>query len=121
MEQDFFPVWRRYTRALKQRNALLKAGGSDAQLDSWDRELVDAGEPLTRYRRAYLERLQEEMPALCEDLAPTLGRPELRYSPGWKRGSCRWRMPCCWRGREIVFWDIPPPGRIGRIGGRVVQ
>lgn len=87
VEQDFFPVWRRYTRALKQRNALLKAGGSDAQLDSWDRELVDAGEPLTRYRRAYLERLQEEMPALCEDLAPTLGRPELRYSPGWKQGE----------------------------------
>ncbi|MGH8074570.1 MAG: DNA replication/repair protein RecF, partial [Lysobacter sp.] len=37
VEPGFLPVWRRYSRALKQRNALLKARASEAQLDAWDR------------------------------------------------------------------------------------
>lgn len=85
VEPGFFPVWRRYSRALKQRNALLKSGGSDGLLDSWDRELAEAGEPLAQYRQAYLERLQVELPGLLERLAPSLGQAEFQYQPGWKR------------------------------------
>lgn len=84
VEQGFFPVWRRYNRALKQRNALLKAGGTDALLDSWDAELAEAGEPLSRYRQGYLERLQHEVTALAARLSPGLGLPTFQYLPGWK-------------------------------------
>jgi DNA replication and repair protein RecF len=87
VEPAFFPLWRRYSRALRQRNALLKAAGSDAQLDSWDAELADAGEPLARHRQAYLDRLQSELPGLAERLAPSLGRAEFRMQPGWKRAE----------------------------------
>lgn len=87
VEPGFFPVWRRYSRALRQRNALLKIQGGDRQLDSWDAELVDAGEPLSRYRQAYLERLQQELPALVSSLAPSLGQAEYRLHPGWKQAD----------------------------------
>ena len=36
VEPEFLPLWRRYSRALRQRNALLKARAGGAQLDAWD-------------------------------------------------------------------------------------
>lgn len=85
VEQDFLPIWRRYARALKQRNALLKARARDAQLDAWDRELADAGEPLDRYRERYLDALQPRFARLLAELAPALGPSRLEYQPGWRR------------------------------------
>jgi len=85
VEQEFLPLWRRYSRALKQRNALLKARARDAQLDAWDAELADTGETITRQRQGYLEALQPYYARLIGDLAPALGAGELHYQPGWRR------------------------------------
>lgn len=85
VEPDFLSLWRRYSRALRQRNALLKARGGAAQLDAWDAELAEAGEPLTRIRQAYLDALLPHYAALLADLAPALGRGALHYAPGWRR------------------------------------
>ncbi|MBK0026917.1 DNA replication/repair protein RecF [Stenotrophomonas sp. S48] len=85
VEPDFLSLWRRYSRALKQRNALLKQGGPPRMLDTWDHELAEAGEPLTSRRQHYLERLQERTIALASELAPQLGIQGLNLSPGWRR------------------------------------
>lgn len=85
VEPDFLPLWRRYTRALKQRNALLKAGAPGYQLDAWDRELAEAGMPLTSRRQHYLDRLQERAVAIAADLAPGLQLQTLELQPGWRR------------------------------------
>ncbi|WP_369039836.1 DNA replication/repair protein RecF [Stenotrophomonas maltophilia] len=85
VEPDFLSLWRRYSRALKQRNALLKQGGPARMLDTWDHELAEAGEPLTSRRQHYLERLQERTIALADVLAPQLGIRGLELSPGWRR------------------------------------
>lgn len=85
VEQAFLPLWRRYSRALKQRNALLKVRASEDQLDAWDRELAEAGEPLGRYRHQYLESLQAGFFRLATELAPSLGQLQLHYLPGWRR------------------------------------
>ena len=85
VEQGFMPVWRRYARALKQRNALLKGRAPESQLDAWDRELAEAGEPLARYRERYLDQLQPRFAGLLEELAPALGPSRLEYMPGWRR------------------------------------
>ena len=85
VEPDFLAIWRRYARALRQRNALLKGRARDAQLDAWDRELADAGEPLSRHRERYLDALEPRFGALLEGLAPSLGRSRLEYVPGWRR------------------------------------
>jgi DNA replication and repair protein RecF len=87
VEHDFLPVWRRYSRALKQRNALLKAGAGSAQLAAWDIELGTAGEELTRRRVGYIDRLQERLAPMAAELAPGLGRMTLEFEPGWRRSS----------------------------------
>jgi DNA replication and repair protein RecF len=85
VEPEFLPLWRRYSRALRQRNALLKSRAGGAQLDAWDMELADAGEPLTRFRQGYLDALLPHYSALLADLAPAVGIGTLQYSPGWRR------------------------------------
>lgn len=84
VEPDFLGLWRRYARAHRQRNALLKSRAGIAQLDAWDRELAEAGEPLTRKRAAYLARLAPVVAELAATIAPTLGPATLEYQPGWR-------------------------------------
>ncbi|HWU70637.1 MAG TPA: DNA replication/repair protein RecF [Pseudoxanthomonas sp.] len=83
--EGFLPLWRRYARALKQRNALLKSGAAPSQLDAWDHELADTGERLTRHRQAYLEELRNRLSDVAAELVPALGRAELEFLPGWRR------------------------------------
>lgn len=87
VEPGFIPVWRRYARAHRQRNALLKGRPSAAALDPWDRELAEAGEPLTRLRGLYLERLVPVFADVAGALLPELGAPRLGFQPGWRRES----------------------------------
>jgi len=83
--ERFHPLWRRYARALRQRNALLKQRAGPAQLDAWDAELASAGELLDQQRRAYVERLQPRLDLLSATMAPQLGVARLEYRPGWRR------------------------------------
>lgn len=86
VEPGFLPMWRRYARALKQRNALLKRGPAAAgQLEPWDQELAQAGEVLTRLRAGYLERLEPVLAATAGEFLPELGTSGLRFLPGWRR------------------------------------
>lgn len=85
VEPGFTPLWRRYSRALKQRNALLKQGAGRHALEAWDHELALAGEPLTDARLQYLARLQEQVVPLAAAIAPELQLHGLEYQPGWRR------------------------------------
>ncbi|MGH8060618.1 MAG: DNA replication/repair protein RecF [Pseudoxanthomonas sp.] len=84
VEPGFLPLWRRYARALKQRNALLKSGAGGQQLDAWDHELAEAGEPMTRHRRQYLEQLQTRLLVVAGDLVPALGASSIEFQSGWR-------------------------------------
>lgn len=85
VEQAFLPLWRRYARALRQRNALLKGGAPGNELDVWDREMVLAGEPLSGFRQTYLEVLEETLATTASRIAPSLGAASLHYQAGWRR------------------------------------
>jgi DNA replication and repair protein RecF len=85
VEPAFLPVWRRYARALKQRNALLKRGPAPSALAPWDRELAEAGETLSRLRGDYLDRLEPVLAATAGEFLPELGQAGLRFLPGWRR------------------------------------
>lgn len=87
VEPEFLPLWRRYSRALRQRNALLKSKARDSQLDAWDAELADAGEIMSRQRQNYVDALQPHYARLINSLAPALGAGELGYLHGWRRGE----------------------------------
>ena len=85
VEPAFLPFWRRYARALKQRNSLLKQRAPGAQLDAWDRELAEAGEPMTGLRETYLQQLQAPLAHISAELAPALGAATVEFQPGWRR------------------------------------
>ncbi len=84
VEPDFLALWRRYGRALKQRNLLLRSQAPGAQLEAWDAEVAETGERLGRRRAAYLRQLQPRIEAAAAALVPGLGRPRLTYLPGWR-------------------------------------
>jgi DNA replication and repair protein RecF len=84
VEPAFLPGWRRYQRALKQRNVWLKTGTPDAAaLDAWDIELADAGTELTRQRQAWIPRLESAVRGVATALLPELGLASLRFQRGW--------------------------------------
>ncbi|MBS7458958.1 DNA replication/repair protein RecF [Coralloluteibacterium stylophorae] len=85
VEPDYLDGWRRYARALKQRNRLLKSRPEPRALDPWDRELAVTGEMITRQRQLYLDTLRPYLDALARDFLPELGVAELEFRPGWRR------------------------------------
>ncbi|WP_166211934.1 DNA replication/repair protein RecF [Cognatiluteimonas telluris] len=85
VEPDFLPLWRRHARALKQRNALLKRGIRDGQLEAWEQELAASGEPLTRARQRYLEQLQPVLEQVLQALLPAAGASRIVFQPGWRQ------------------------------------
>ena len=86
VEQGFMPQWRRYARALKQRNALLRQPGHpSAQLEAWEHELAQSGEQLTQLREDYVAALQPALSRLLPDLLPAAGDVVLTLHPGWRR------------------------------------
>jgi DNA replication and repair protein RecF len=87
VEPGFLALWRRYSRALKQRNALLKSGPPLPTLDAWDQELVEAGEGLSRLREDYLSRLEPVFAVTAAEFLPELGPAHLEFLPGWRRNE----------------------------------
>jgi DNA replication and repair protein RecF len=87
VEPAFLPLWRRYARALKQRNALLKAGPSPASLGAWERELADSGEPLTGLRVAALESLEPVLADTAREFLAELGPATLEFQAGWRQAD----------------------------------
>ncbi|HSE11418.1 MAG TPA: DNA replication/repair protein RecF [Rudaea sp.] len=83
VEPDFATVSRRFRRALRQRNALLRNGATASELSAWDEELVSAGMALHAGRMRYVERMIPALRARLRNLIPDLGEPALRYVRGW--------------------------------------
>ena len=84
LEPDFLPQWRRYSRALKQRNALLRSLRPGDQLEAWENELAQSGEQLSSYRESYVAGLQPHLDRVITALFPTAGTVVLCLHPGWK-------------------------------------
>jgi DNA replication and repair protein RecF len=85
VEHEFLATWRRYQRALKQRNSLLRSASSfDGRLlEPWEQELARAGALIDQWRRLYLDRLLPFLKEQSNLLLPELGAIELRYRSGW--------------------------------------
>lgn len=85
VEPGFLAPWRRYARALKQRNALLKSRAPGSQLEPWEQELALSGEAVTRYREHHLASWQPMFQAAAARLLPAAGAAALSFVPGWRR------------------------------------
>ena len=87
VEPGFLDVWRRYSRALKQRNAALR----DRQfrvLDSVDEVISPLGEQLNALRLEYFEQLKAEFFNTAEmRVSAEIGEISMDYVAGWKGDS----------------------------------
>jgi DNA replication and repair protein RecF len=87
VEHAFLDNWRRYQRALKQRNALLRSATvSDELYRPWEVELSQAAQAIEALRQDYLQQLEPLLSASTAGLLPELGEVGLRYKRGWPDG-----------------------------------
>jgi DNA replication and repair protein RecF len=84
VEHDFYPTWRRFHRALRQRNQALRTGGESAAIRAWEGELVDSSLRIQALRQAHLDAIRQRFGILVRDL---LGISDwtLDLHPGWSR------------------------------------
>ena len=86
VEPSFLAAWRRYQRALKQRNSLLRQRAAEALIKTWEPELAGAGQLLDQSRRAYLAQLEPVALSWASRLLGGLDL-KLRYLRGWGEGK----------------------------------
>jgi DNA replication and repair protein RecF len=81
VKHQFLSTWRRYQRALRQRNAALRTGGTAEVIEAWEMELATSGVQLDQHRAAYVDVLRPHF----ERIALRLLRCEavLGYRRGW--------------------------------------
>ena len=80
-KRNFLPNWRRFSKALQQRNALLKIRQVQ-QLSAWDKELIEYGQSVNEYRKEYIELLQPVFLEMASQFLET-DQIELRFNAGW--------------------------------------
>lgn len=86
MEPSFHATWRRFQRALKQRNAALRSGASRREIESWSPELAETADLLTAQRVVWLDTLQTVVPGFWQTLIDDAGW-SLRFLRGWRDGE----------------------------------
>lgn len=82
---DFFPLWKRMKKALKQRNSLLRHGRIDcSELTSWNIEFEKAANAIDVLRRDYVQRLTPVFNNVLSELTK-LENLTLQYYRGWDK------------------------------------
>ena len=83
VEHSFIGVWRRYRRALKQRNQLLRLRRSEAEVAAWEPELAEAGEVLDVLRREHLRSIAPNVNSWIQTFLDE-GQWTFDLASGWK-------------------------------------
>jgi DNA replication and repair protein RecF len=83
VEHRFMDAARRCRRTLHQRNAALKQGVSDSELDVWDAELARAAEPVDAMRGSYFARFAPCLAEMLGQFLPELGQGTVEWQRGW--------------------------------------
>lgn len=104
VEHNFLSSWRRYQRALKQRNSLLRMASpaTDALFAPWEAELAQSAHQIDSQRRAYLDLLRPKLLASMAGVLPELGAPDLRYRRGWSEEQDLAEQLREQRGRDLA-------------------
>lgn len=101
VEQGYLGQWRRFRRALKQRNAALKEGRGGAALAGWNKELAEVGLDVHEARCRALEIAR---PALEEAGKALLGSGvAFEYQRGWSADKTLLEALAAAGERELQF------------------
>ncbi|HEX4840823.1 MAG TPA: DNA replication and repair protein RecF [bacterium] len=78
----YYYTAQRYTRALQQRNRLLRAGhATAAALEPWDEQVASLGAAITRRRRDLIARLSDPARAAYREISGGQERLDVAYAP----------------------------------------
>lgn len=80
-KSNFLPVWRRFSKALQQRNSLLKTRQLQL-LPAWDKEIVENGGLVNNFREEYIEQLQPVFLRMTEYFLNS-SKIDIRFNCGW--------------------------------------
>ncbi len=83
VEPEFLDQWRRYTRALRHANALLRRGAPTVELEPWYAIMESTAVRLTHHRETYLHRWRQRFREEANRLLPELGAAGIEFNPGW--------------------------------------
>ena len=86
VEHGFLDLWRRYSKALKQRNAALRQGRADI-LESLDSVLAEYGNQLGLLRKKQVDLISERIGNMLEQMKTRVGLVEIEYQYGWNTVS----------------------------------
>ena len=81
VKQGYLACWQRYHRVLRQRNHVLRIGGTEQAIQAWDGPLVTEAEHLHAFRTAYLQALSPYLTSYGQQLLEI--HIEFTYRPGW--------------------------------------
>ncbi len=99
VEPSYRALWRRYQKALKQRNAALRKG--DAKLAAaWEPEMASAGGLVNERRLEFLDAVLASALAIASDWLPQIDFG-WRYRPGWTAESALSEVLSGARDREL--------------------
>lgn len=86
VEHDFLEIWRRYQRALKQRNSALRDELDDRAVQVWNEELASMATQLDARRQAHVSATAARLAVWTEQL---LGTDQVRceWQRGWPEGE----------------------------------
>ena len=76
------PHWVAYQRAVKQRNHLLKAQASRAEIANWDQTMVEHAEKLSGARKSHLSKLATQLTKIT-NFSPNFTEVSMQYNQGW--------------------------------------
>jgi DNA replication and repair protein RecF len=80
LDPEYIIATRRYERALKQRNALLKAHGSTDNLFAWNISLSKYGSYIISKRIEFIERIEQDLGKTYRDISNTKDTVTASYS-----------------------------------------
>lgn len=86
VEHRHLDNWRRYARAVRQRNAALRLA-KRSLVASLDPQVAELGEMLARSRHSFVDEMEGVLARLLADLSPELPSLSLRYVQGWREGA----------------------------------
>lgn len=83
VEHQFHSLWRDYSRALKQRNVLLKQRVSYSKLNPWDEILSEEGEKIYLLQQKIIKDITPVFFDVSKKLNIDVKDLELIFTPGW--------------------------------------
>ncbi len=83
VEPDYVPQWRRYYRAVRQRNAALREKAPVSLIHSLSPAIATAAAALDQMRQLFFQRLEAVYTSLYQQLQPDIPPAVLSYQRGW--------------------------------------